>query len=183
LLWLYLGEHIHGPVRVLHFAPERCIEQNLRAMPNVEYLSADLLDPRADVKTDITDLDFRDSSFDLVLCSHVLEHVPDDRAAMKEIRRVLVPGGTAIIQSPVNYDQPGTFEDPTVTDPEERLRLFSQRDHVRVYGPDLLDRLRDTGFDVTVVDAEAFPARKYGLRVDAGPLRNDLYVASPKAAV
>jgi hypothetical protein len=184
LLWLYLtretpieSEHMS----VLHFAPEPAITQRLRDLSNLGYVSADLLDPRADVKADITELGFADDSFDLILCSHVLEHVPDDTSAMREMARVLAPGGLAIVQSPVNYDQDGTHEDPSITSPEERLRLFSQADHVRVYGPpDLEHRLTAAGFDVTVSEyADALSpddVERYGLIPRWGPLRNDLYV-------
>jgi SAM-dependent methyltransferase len=180
LLWLYLsGEYgiEDRSVRILHFAPERAIEQLLRPLLNATYVSTDLQSPRADVKADITGLPFEDGEFDLVLCSHVLEHIADDRAAMRELYRVLAPGGTAIVQSPVNYDQAETFEDPSVTSPEERLRLFSQPDHVRVYGPDLKDRLIESGFTVTVQDCETATVERHALQATA-PLRNDLYLAT-----
>jgi SAM-dependent methyltransferase len=101
------------------------------------------------VKLDITDIDLPDSSFDIIYCSHVLEHVADDRKAMSELVRVLKPGGWALIQVPVSKD--GTIEDPSITDPDERERLFYQGDHVRLYGLDIADRLAAAGFDVQVV--------------------------------
>jgi hypothetical protein len=94
------------------------------------------------------------------------------------MRRVLRPGGVALIQTPVNYDQAATYEDPGVSDPDERLRRFSQSDHVRVFGPDLRDRLESAGFEVTVEDAADLGAKavtKYGLQPNTSPLRNDLY--------
>jgi SAM-dependent methyltransferase len=93
-------------------------------------------------------LPFRDGAFDALLCHHVLEHVPDDRAAMRELRRVLRPGGWAILQSPIRSRLEATLEDPAVTDPRERERLFGQRDHLRQYGRDYADRLRAAGFEV-----------------------------------
>ncbi len=184
LLWLYLAAETtieRAPLSVLHFAPEAALERRLRALPHVRYVSADIDSPRADVKTDITALDFDDDAVDLVLCSHVLEHVPDDAAALTELRRVLKPGGLAIVQSPVNYDQDGTFEDPSITSPQERLQYFSRADHVRVYGPpDLERRMAAAGFDVEIVEyAETFrpeEVERYGLVPRWGPIRNDLYL-------
>jgi SAM-dependent methyltransferase len=112
----------------------------------VERVTADLHAP-ADLRLDITDMDLPDGSFDLILCSHVLEHVPDDRAAMAELRRVLAPGGLALVLTPYRADQP-TYEDPSVTSPIDRMVAFGQQDHVRIYGTDLPDRLRDADFDV-----------------------------------
>ena len=182
VLWLYPSRETPLPdsaLRVLHFAPEQALQPPLRKAAR-EYVSADLESPRAEVHTDITGMDFADGRFDLVLCSHVLEHVPDDAAAMREMHRVLAPGGLLVVQTPVNYDQVGTFEDPTVTDPAERLRLFSQDDHVRVYGSDLARRLEAAGFDVTVSEyAYELPEGsiyRYGLMPRPEPLRNDLYV-------
>ena len=82
-----------------------------------------------------------------MLCSHVLEHVPDDRAAISELRRVLRPRGTALVLTPYRPDRP-TYEDPSVTKPLDRMVAFGQQDHVRIYGNDLADRLRTAGFDV-----------------------------------
>ncbi|HYI38550.1 MAG TPA: methyltransferase domain-containing protein [Thermoleophilaceae bacterium] len=182
MLWLYLNAETplpEGALRVLHFAPEIALERPLRDAAG-EYVSADLFSPRAEVKADITDLPFEDGRFDLVLCSHVLEHVADDAAAMSEMGRVLADGGTVVVQTPVNYDMATTFEDPSVTDPAERLRLFSQDDHVRVYGRDLVDRLGGAGFEVTVseyaYDLPDGSIERYGLVPRPDPLRNDLYV-------
>jgi SAM-dependent methyltransferase len=161
----------------LHVAPEAVIADRLREAVR-RYTSIDIEPGRAEVQADLTALPFADEEFDLILCSHVLEHVGDDRAAMREMRRVLRPGGLAVIQTPVNYDQVGTYEDPSETDPGERLRKFSQSDHVRVFGPDLRERLIDAGFEVEIADAarlgDADEAR-YGLWPNAAPLRNDLY--------
>jgi SAM-dependent methyltransferase len=99
---------------------------------------------------DLTDVPHPDDSFDAILCSHVLEHVPDDRRAMRELRRILRPGGWAIVQVPIDYTRAGTHEDPAIESPEDREREYWQSDHLRLYGNDFPDRLREAGFDVTV---------------------------------
>jgi SAM-dependent methyltransferase len=112
----------------------------------LERVTADLYAP-ADLRLDISDMDLPDGSFDLILCSHVLEHVPDDRAAMSELRRVLADGGLALLLVPYRADLP-TYEDPSIRSPLDRMQAFGQQDHVRIYGTDLVDRLRAAGFDV-----------------------------------
>lgn len=97
---------------------------------------------------DLTRIPFRDHSFDAILCNHVLEHIPADRRAMKELRRVLKPDGWAILQVPVSGEK--TFEDAAIQSPEDRERCFGQSDHVRVYGKDYAERLKAAGFEVHV---------------------------------
>jgi len=116
---------------------------------NVTYLSADINPKNAMVKEDITQTSFNDDAFDIIFCSHVLEHIEDDRKAMKELFRILKPGGFAILQVPIK-DTKETFEDFSVTDPKERENLFGQHDHVRLYGRDYKDRLQKAGFHATV---------------------------------
>ena len=149
LFWTRSTDLFHGRApRFLHIAPEPCFEHRLRARLGKGYLTADLENP-ADVRMDITDIKYSAESFDVVYCSHVLEHVPDDRKAMREFHRVLAKDGWAIILVPIMADF--THEDPNETDPKERLRRFGQDDHYRVYGPDFVDRLRAAGFEVKVV--------------------------------
>ncbi len=135
-------------VDVLHFAPEWGARRDFRMNPRVgRYVTADLSAPGVDVRCDITALDFKDESFDIVVCCHVLEHVHDDRRAIKELHRVLRPSGVTYIQVP--YDsRKHTDEDPSVTDPREREKRFGQFDHVRMYGRDFIGRLREPGFKV-----------------------------------
>lgn len=153
-VWLYLVERtelFQRPHRMLHVAPESHLGPCLQLQPHIDYLSADL-DPLAGmVELDVTDIDLPDASFDVIYASHVLEHVPDDRRAMRELFRVLRPGGWAVLQVPIWGAT--TIEDPSITDPAERTRLFGQEDHVRMYGRDGVyeQRLRDAGFDVSVV--------------------------------
>jgi len=153
LLHLYLHQQTNlfkDPLRVLHIAPEVSLQSELMKSPNVSYLSADRSSSLAMTRMDITDIQFPDASFDVILCSHVLEHVDDDRRAMRELHRVLRPGGWAILQVPMDLSRDHTFEDPRVTDPRERTRLFGQWDHVRLYGRDYAERLRAAGFDLSV---------------------------------
>lgn len=170
LIWLYLNRNTDlfdsRSKKLLHIAPELQLSRLFKAHSQIDYLSADLSSPRAMVKMDITDIQYPADTFDVVYCSHVLEHVPDDRKAMREFYRVLKPGGWAILLVPITVKE--TFEDPSVTSPEERERLFGQHDHVRRYGRDYVDRLREAGFTVTEDDfASRFnekEARRYGVR-------------------
>ena len=151
--------------KMLHVAPERELSRWLQRTEYIDYLSADLSNPQAMVRMDISDIQYGDNTFDVIYCSHVLEHVPDDRKAMREFWRVLKIGGWAILQVPITSDV--TFEDPTVTSPKERERLFGQYDHVRRYGPDYRDRLVSVGFSVTVDgfarELDSSTASRYGL--------------------
>lgn len=135
------------PKRMLHIAPEVSLEPLFRNAEGIDYLSGDLNPARAMEVVDVTDIQYPENTFDVVYCSHVLEHVPDDRKAMREFLRVLKPGGWAVINVPILSEK--TIEDPSITDPEERIRLFGQHDHVRSYGPDYENRLAEEGFKVT----------------------------------
>ncbi|MCA9247646.1 MAG: class I SAM-dependent methyltransferase [Planctomycetales bacterium] len=172
LLYLYLTQRtdlFHKPMRLLHVAPEHNLRQAIRRHANIEYLSADLSGANVMVAMDITDIQYPDNSFDAILCSHVLEHVPDDRQAMREISRVLAPQGWAILQVPISLVLEKTYENPQATTPEQREREFGQLDHVRIYGQDYPDRLRKAGFAVDVFDWTAAdsgfggPANRFGL--------------------
>ena len=169
-LLLYLRDELRVAStggRVLHFAPEPSLQRWIASLDAVSYVSVDLESPLADVRADITKLPFEDDSFDLVICSHVLEHVPDDRTAIGELFRVVRPRGTAVIQLPAaEVDE--TLEDPSVTDPAERERLFGQYDHVRACGPDYRLRIEAAGFDVTEEDyagrLDAATRARFGIR-------------------
>lgn len=155
LLWIYLQQHTDFFVKkrkVLHFAPEQAFYKRFRRLKNLEYTTTDLNSPLADVKADICDLPFADFSYDFILCNHVLEHIPDDLTAMKELYRVLKPGGTAILQIPQDLSRAETFQDDTITDPKQRAKIFGQYDHVRIYGRDYFQKLREVGFEVNEVD-------------------------------
>ena len=151
MLWLFLQRRTDlfdlSPKRMLHVAPEPALAWRFKCVANLDYLSADLDARTAMVKMDICEIHCPDNTFDVICCSHVLEHVPDDRRAMREFWRVLKSQGWAVILVPITA--PKTFEDTSVTGPRERERLFGQYDHVRRYGPDFEERLEAAGFKVT----------------------------------
>lgn len=157
LYYLFLKDvlPIERKFKVLHFAPEKIITQLFKSYSFCDYLSVDINPKAAMLKADITDLPFRDNLFDVILCSHVLEHIPEDILAMKQLYRVLSPEGFAIIQVPIKDEFNGrkidkTFEDFSVTSPEERQKLFGQSDHVRIYGRDYSQRLESAGFRLEI---------------------------------
>lgn len=162
LLWLYLKNKTNfftAPLKVLHFAPEQAFYKRFRKLPNLEYTTTDLNSPLADVHADICNLPFEDNSYDVIFCNHVLEHIPDDTRAMKEMYRVLKKGGWGIFQIPQDLLRAETFEDDSITDKKERAKIFGQYDHVRIYGRDYFDKLRGIGYTVEEVDyTAALPA-------------------------
>jgi len=158
LLWLFLKNEtsfFKANFSLLHFAPEQCFYKRFKALTNIDYTTTDLNSPIADVKADICDLPFKENQFDVILCNHVLEHIPDDKKAMEELYRVLKPGGWGVFQIPQDLNRSITFEDDSITDKKERARVFGQYDHVRVYGRDYFDKLRAVGFKVDEVDYTA----------------------------
>ena len=155
LLWLYLKnetDFFTADKKVLHFAPEQCFLKQFKTLKNLDYTTTDLNSPLADVKADICNLPFSDNEFDVILCNHVLEHIPDDTKAIQELYRVLKPGGMGIFQIPQDLSRETTFEDDSITDKKKRAKIFGQYDHVRVYGLDYFDKLRSIGFKVEEVD-------------------------------
>lgn len=152
LLWLYLKEKTDlftKENKFLHIAPEYCFIKIFKNMSNLDYITADLISPWADVKMDVHDIPFKQNTFDVVICNHVLEHVEDDCKVMKEFYRVIKKGGWGIFQVPLDTNLKHTQEDKSITDPKERERLYGQDDHLRQYGLDYKDRLTEAGFKVT----------------------------------
>ena len=155
LLWLFLKyktPFFSEPAKLLHFAPEQAFYKRFRKLGHLDYTTTDLNSPLADVKADICALPFEDNTFDIILCNHVLEHIPEDQKAMKELFRVMKPGGWGVFQVPQDLNREKTYEDDSITDRKERARIFGQYDHVRIYGYDYFDKLRAAGFRVEEVD-------------------------------
>ena len=153
LLWLYLQNETDFftstiKKKVLHFAPEQEFYKRFKKQTNIDYTTTDLLSPLADVKADICNLPFENNTYDIIFCNHVLEHIPDDTKAMQELYRVLKPSGMGIFQIPQDLNRATTFSDDTIVDQKERAKIFGQYDHVRVYGKDYFDKLRNIGFKV-----------------------------------
>ncbi|RAV98807.1 class I SAM-dependent methyltransferase [Pseudochryseolinea flava] len=151
LIWVYLNEKtdfFKRKLKVLHIAPEACFITPFEKIHGEGYITADIESPLAKVKMDIHSIPFSENTFDAVLCNHVLEHVRDDIQAMREIHRVLKPGGFSIQQVPFFNPVPATtFEDNTITDPREREKIFGQDDHVRKYGHDYGKRMQMAGLN------------------------------------
>ena len=151
LLWLYLENETRffkEKLKVLHFAPEAAYYSRFKNLSNLIYHTTDINSPLATIKADICDLPMKDNSYDFILCNHVLEHIIDDKKAMKELYRVLKKGGIGIFQVPLDENRKKTYEDSSIVTPNERNKAFGQYDHVRIYGMDFFDRLSETGFKV-----------------------------------
>lgn len=139
----------------MHIAPEVSLRDKLRrSYADGDYVTADLESPLADMHFDVQHIPLDDRSFDVVICNHLFEHVEDDRRAMRELWRIMRPGGWGIMTVPEDRSRAETFEDDTITDPEERTALFGQYDHRRIYGRDYDDRLREAGFRVERIACE-----------------------------
>lgn len=160
-LWLYLESALGVTSRslsVLHIAPEAGIRRRLLACRSIRYTSIDLHDPSAAVAMDAGRLAFDPGTFDLILCCHVLEHIQDDRASLREFVRVLRPGGHAVILVPMDEKRVQTFEDPTIIGTEGRMEAFGHPYHVRICGRDYGDRIGDCGFHVSAVSSREMSA-------------------------
>lgn len=176
MMWLFFSQktdlfaaHLK---KMLHIAPEQCLVDEFSQCESIDYLTADL-NNSAMVQMDLTDIQYPDDSFDVIYCSHVLEHIPDDAKAMGELSRVLKPKGWAVIQVPILREQ--TYEDLSITDPQQREQLFGQRDHVRIYGLDFKDRLEKAGFCVSVIpylqEFNPMDRKRFGFDIE----KDDIY--------
>lgn len=152
LIWLYLLNKSDfftaEQIEMLHIAPEQCFLPHFKKQNNLKYLTGDLVSPIADIHFDLHDIPLEDNRFDVVFCNHVLEHVEDDKQCMGELFRVMKPGGWGIFQVPMDLTRSETYEDKSITSPEEREKHFWQKDHVRLYGLDYPEKLKAVGFDV-----------------------------------
>jgi hypothetical protein len=170
-LWLSRNEQDWAARRILHFAPDASIQAILRVKAS-DYIGADIVPAPGCRVLDIEALALDDASVDVIVCSHVLEHV-DDAKALRELRRVLSPGGVALIMVPVIHGWTNTYENADVTTPQKRKQHFGQDDHLRYFGDDIEIRIAAAGFDVTKMTAQEPDCMTYGL------IRGDtLYVAT-----
>jgi SAM-dependent methyltransferase len=160
VLWWYLAREMpqYGAKQLLHFAPEPPLRKRLTSAGFGSYVTADYVAARADLQLDLENLELANASYDVVLCSHVLEHVRDDARAIRELRRVCKPGGLALIQVPLEREG-ATREDLSDLPREERRRRFGEFDHWRVYGLDVEQRLASAGFSVEVYEVSKTIAR------------------------
>ena len=155
LMWLYLKnetDFFTAPLKVMHIAPEQCFLDLFRAQKNLNYTTGDLVSPIADIHFDLHKIPLDKDQYDVIFCNHVMEHVDDDHQCMSELHRIMKPGGWGILQVPIDYNRNETYEDPSITTPEEREKHFWQYDHVRLYGLDYPDKLRAAGFEVEEYD-------------------------------
>ncbi len=151
LIWLFLKQKTNffdASLKVLHIAPEQPFIKKFKALKKLDYITADLLSPIADVKMDIRDMPFEDNTFDVLMCNHVLEHIDDELKATREIYRVLKPGGWAILQVPLDSTLEVTYENASIVSQADREKHFGQYDHVRLYGKDYAQRLEKSGLKV-----------------------------------
>lgn len=154
LLWLYLRrqtDFFTAPQKLLHIAPEQCFYRRFKAMPHLQYTTGDLESPLAAYHFDLHHIPFEDNSFDTIFCNHVLEHVDDADRCMRELHRVLKPGGWGVLQVPIDYSRQVTLEDDSITSPQQREEHYWQKDHLRLFGRDYPQRLARAGFSVIEV--------------------------------
>ncbi|MFH1000938.1 MAG: class I SAM-dependent methyltransferase [Bacteroidota bacterium] len=170
--------------KVLHIAPEAWLKELFQSLPNIHYTNG-VKEPenmgyyydRRTRDLDITDLEMKDNFYDVIVCNHVLEHIPDDIKAMKEIYRVLKPGAKAVLQVPYSLILESTYEDESITKPEQRSKFFGQFDHVRIYAKDYVKRLESVGFKVELFNPiKEEWGSKYINRYALNP-KEDLFVA------
>lgn len=155
LLWLYLKQKTDfftKPHNMLHIAPEQCFYKLFKAQANLKYTTGDYNSPIADIHFDLHKAPFEDNSFDVIFCNHVLEHVEDANQCMRELYRIMKPGGWGIFQVPLDKTRQETYEDKSITSPEAHEEHFWQKDHLRLFGLDYKDKLAAAGFKVTADD-------------------------------
>jgi len=175
LIYIYLTEKVKifnaGKNQcILHIAPEKILSRLLLDFCFNKYVCGDLFTegyqyPAHVQNINVLNIPYDDNTFDLIICNHVLEHIPTDLEAMKELQRVLKIGGQAILQVPISKNSAQTFEDFSVTDQKQREIVFGQFDHIRIYGQDYVNRLEESGFKVTRINISN-EYMKYGLNID-----------------
>lgn len=168
----YLPQLNKKEIKILHIAPEVQLSSFLRSIPQVDYTAGDKRCEGYSYPSHVKDMDIMsmpevaDNTYDIIICNHVLEHVPDDITAMKELFRILKPNGIAILQVPLALKLADTFEDTSITTPEARFEAYGQSDHVRLYGTDYPKRLNKAGFKVELLDIASKYSNRFGLNKD-----------------
>ena len=160
-LWSLLEDKIDGQ-KILHFSPSKSIKQKIESIKSIDYTSTDYAGEfQASKKLNIEAIEESDNSYDLVICYHILEHIPNDLQAMKELYRILIPNGICFIQTP--FKSGDIYENESIKTEEERLQHFGQKDHLRIYSvKGLMDRLESVGFDLQLLKYEEIEGNKYG---------------------
>ncbi|MFM7662522.1 MAG: class I SAM-dependent methyltransferase [Bacteroidota bacterium] len=158
LMWLYLKNESNfftaEKLDVLHIAPEQCFHSKFKVQKNLNYVTGDLVSPLADLHFDLHQIPLEDNRFDVVFCNHVMEHVDDPNQCMKELFRVMRPGGWAIMQVPQDMSRETTYEDRSIIDPAEREKHFWQKDHLRLFGKDYPNWLEKVGFTIEIFNVQ-----------------------------
>lgn len=167
--------------RFIDFAPAPQLQRYLKTFPVLDYRSADLFAPNVDDHVDIMDMNIYDTeSVDFFLCSHVLEHVPNDKKAISELYRILKPGKCGILMVPIILTLQTTYEDPSIVSPEERWKHFGQDDHLRVYAKsDFIHKVEDAGFQIHQFDISVFGAEIF--KIHGIHKRSVLYIVTKPA--
>lgn len=165
--WFYLEKHpdfFQPDIKLLHISPETIYFNRFRMIPGVDYVAGDkfILQfgntyPKGTIYIDITAMpEFQDNTFDFIFCSHVLEYIKEDKKSLKELYRVLKPGGKAIISVPINFGHYSTIEDDSVIDPKEQEHLYGDTGHLRYYGEDYFERVQAAGFKTEFTPVREF---------------------------
>jgi SAM-dependent methyltransferase len=177
LSWLFLTNKIDffnkNSKKMLHVAPESTFKLKLKKYLGDRYIASSFSGLNATVQMDITDIKYDDETFDVIYCSHVLEHIQNDKQAMQELFRVLKSSGWAILLVPIDGEK--TYEDFSIIDPEERLKHFGKEDHVRCYGRDYIERLRSVGFKVKLFKVSDIVDKDEEIKMGLTPASGDIY--------
>ena len=164
-------------ISLLHIAPEYPLMNVFRKFKNINYIAGDKFESGYEyskyvVSLDITATNFSDNKFDFIICNHVLEHIPNETLAIKEIYRILKPNGIAILQVPISHNLSETLENTSITNPSEREKIYGQSDHCRLYAKDYKNKLEKSGFKVELYNTSEKEILLYCL-----DNKEELYVA------
>jgi len=169
-----LGLYKKNDIKLLHFAPEPSLFKKINAIKGIDYIDGDIHPDYARNKIDITDIKFTDDFFDLIICSHVLGHVPNEEKAIKELHRVMKPGGTALIMSLLDIDSKRTIEYEHVQSLEDRIKHYGEPDLCRLHGLDLKLRLQNGGFRTEMIDYRKEMSSELNIHLSLGDGRREL---------